>query len=44
MGGVKRVGLQAGVVRLKIGKMWFSKLGLENRDAPAAESAQLCCT
>jgi hypothetical protein len=28
-------GLKVGVVK---SRMWFSKLGLENRDAPAAES------
>lgn len=29
------MGLKVGVVK---SRMWFSKLGLENRDAPAAES------
>lgn len=29
------MGLKVGVVK---SRMWFSKLGVENRDAPAAES------
>ena len=33
--GLWCMGLKVGVVK---SRMWFSKLGLENRDAPAAES------
>ncbi len=33
--GLWCMGLKVGVVK---SRMWFSKLGLENRDAPAAQS------